>query len=101
MKLLNGETGLGSTYSPYDDIDHFGRDAIRDRIQAQSPERRKGTTVEAGGQCSNMSLKNTPGSKSSTRQIQSFTKGASGEQTGHSKGSPLYVQMYVNYILFV
>ena len=34
LELSFGNTGLSSTYSPWDNIDHFGRGAIRDRIHS-------------------------------------------------------------------
>ena len=43
LELTFGTTGLSSTYSPWDGIDHFGRDRIRDAIHTQTPERRRVT----------------------------------------------------------
>ena len=42
-----GTTGLSNTYSPWDGIDHFGRDRIRDAIHTNAPVRRK-VTIATG-----------------------------------------------------
>ena len=41
LELTFGNTGLGNTYSPWGDNDHFGQDLIRDGINVRSPERYK------------------------------------------------------------
>ena len=41
LEMTLGNTGFSNTYSPWDEIDHFGRDRLRDAIHIRSPEQRK------------------------------------------------------------
>ena len=43
LELTFGTTGLSDTYSPWEDIDYFGQDRIRDAMHVRSPKRRKVT----------------------------------------------------------
>ena len=43
LELTFGNAGSSNAYSPWHEIDHFGRDRIKDAIHTRSPERRKVT----------------------------------------------------------
>ena len=72
-RLLNLEstfesTGLSNTYSPWEGLDYFGPNRIRDAINTPSPERRKVTTQASTDQpCSSKSSKVRRSSKSSDK----------------------------------
>ena len=67
LELTFGTTGLSDTYSPWETIDYFGRDRIRDAMHVKSPERRKVTIsaeVSSKQPCSSKSGKSPSPKKS-------------------------------------
>ena len=65
LEMTLASFGLSDTYSPWDEVNYFGRDQIRSAIDSRSPERRKVVTIAPDDQaCSSKSVKRSSPKKS-------------------------------------